>query len=161
MIRPFSVLVILFTASCAMDDKHRCGDDLLWEPESMTCVTSSDDTEDTVDSDSTTEQSMDAGAGDAGSDSGDVADSDGESGLDEPCWNDDDCASYDTKYCALNPLTPDDPGYCTFLDCQPSECPGGYQCCDCTNMDGYPVACVKDADAALLMALCNSCGELE
>jgi hypothetical protein len=137
---------ILICTACAMDDSDRCSGDLLWNRETLTCVAAPEDAG--TDSDHSNDPT------DAGLSDGSTT---GTEGLNEPCHGNQDCASFDEDYCVINPLQPDQEGYCTITDCTKGNCPDGYQCCDCTNQAGYPIACFKDADAALISAICNWC----
>ncbi len=76
------------------------------------------------------------------------------SGIGEPCADQPDCAQYEASACAVSPMTPDEPGYCTFADCDPGGCPAGYKCCDCSTSTMVPedqrgVVCLRDAMAAM------------
>jgi len=81
-----------------------------------------------------------------------------DNGLGTPCADDTDCADLEAAACALNPMAPDDPGYCTIEDCVAEDCTGDYQCCDCSAssmVDG--VFCASAEDASMVGAYGCTC----
>ncbi|MCP4600288.1 MAG: hypothetical protein GY847_07110 [Proteobacteria bacterium] len=60
------------------------------------------------------------------------------SGLGVTCRTSADCEDYEADFCITDPMNPDDPGYCTFIDCAPGGCPSGWECCDCTQSGIVP-----------------------
>ena len=129
------MLVALATATgCDIDDADRCPVGYDWSPEAKACI------EQDTDTDSDTDTGID---GDAGTDGG------GSDGLGAECFGDDDCEDFDADYCVLNPLAPDDPGYCSYAGCETSNdtCPAPYICCDCTGLGIEDTSCVTPEDA--------------
>lgn len=96
-------------------------------------------------------------SGDADTDSDGDTDSDtSQTGLGEPCEDDADCAEYEASTCTVNDYTSE--YYCTFVDCTPADCEGGYECCDCSGVAGFDaVLCLnaEEAEMASTMAGCT------
>ncbi len=138
----FTLFIItgLSTPACQIADKDRCPDYLVWSSSYKSCVPIA---EDDTDSDTTngTDSETDGGV----------------SGLGNECVDQPDCAPYDADYCAINPLTPNDPGYCTIFDCVAGDCPGDYQCCDCTEQGADAAVCMNADDAAAAIGFGCSC----
>jgi hypothetical protein len=80
-----------------------------------------------------------------------------DSGIGTECSDDTDCAGLEADLCALNPMDTEEPGYCTLVDCEPGECPGDYQCCDCEEVDPiYVIFCTHPDQVSLVeMAGCS------
>jgi len=72
----------------------------------------------------------------------------GVEGLGAPCDDSTDCAEYaEANYCAANPMSPDQGGQCTILNCTADDCPEGFQCCDCAATILAVIICIDDASA--------------
>jgi hypothetical protein len=145
-------------AGCTIDDGDRCPDGMRWNAEYASCEcpvgdgyyleTDPDDPADAeclpcVAESTSPDCDTDTDTGDTETDTPDGGD---DSGIGTTCSSSEDCADFEADYCALNPLAPEDPGYCTFENCESGECPDGYQCCDLTGL-GLTVACLTDVDA--------------
>ena len=145
-------------AGCTIDDEDRCPEGMRWTAEYASCEcpvgdgyyleTDPDDLADVtclpcVAESTSPECDTDTDTGDTETDTPDGGDG---TGLGTPCADDGDCAEFEADLCALNPLDPEAPGYCTFEDCTPGGCPEGYQCCDLSGL-GLTIACLTDADA--------------
>lgn len=153
-----AVFGALGLAGCTIDDSDRCPDGLRWSEEYASCEcpvgdgyyiqTDPDDAAEyeclpcTADS---TSPDCDTDTEPADTETDDP-DGGGDTGIGTVCEDESDCAGLEADYCALNPLAPADPGYCTFEDCAPGGCPGGYQCCDLSGL-GLTIACLTDEDA--------------
>jgi len=72
----------------------------------------------------------------------------------EACSSSDNRCGLEASYCLADPATGN--GYCTKTNCgQQSQCPAGYQCCDCSAIT-YPVLCARDEEATgALGSLCH------
>ncbi len=147
--RGYLTILVAALLGCTMADEDRC-------PPGTEYVTSGKycrDIDTGGDGDTDTDSDADADAGDAA----DGSATDGPpSGMGETCMVDDDCEGYEADYCGIDPLSGS--GICTVLDCNPGECPDGYQCCDCTQSTLVPqeVACIPD-DLAGLAATAANC----
>ncbi len=152
-------------AACTMADDDRCPPGTVYISEGKYCIDEDTGSDGDADADADADAGdadadADADAGDADADAdADAGDDGGDdgipSGLGEICTTDDDCESYESDYCAIDPTTGS--GICTTLDCAPGECPEGYQCCDCTESSLLPpkVVCIPDDQAALAGSVAN------
>ncbi len=134
----FLVPLALIVVGCTIADKDRCVAGYEWSEEFLSCLLVEEDT------DSETETESDTGDDDGGTDE----DASVEVGLGEECMGPGDCADFQADYCLTSPFAPSDPGYCTIQDCQASDCPSGWQCCDCTGLS-WVQACMDDDNATL------------
>lgn len=142
-----SALILVAVAGCDIDDADRCSEGYHYDPKGLACkVCEEDQTWDPINYNCVDDPDTDDDA-DAGDDGGPP------SGLGEPCDSDEDCAEYEASMCAVNPLTQEGV-YCTLADCTPADCPDGWQCCDCLDVDPLnSLACATDQDAAQLSSL--------
>ena len=145
------VLVLVLAVSCSIDDEDRCVDGQHWDPDALVCkLCDTDQTWDPeahecVSAGGDSDADADADA-DGGADGGDGP----PTGLGEPCDSDEDCEGYEASLCAINPLT-EEGQYCTLENCEPADCPDGWQCCDCMAVSALEsVACAKDEDVSAL-----------
>ena len=143
----FAALALGGVIGCSIDDGDRCPDGYHYDPEGLAClVCAEDETWDPVNYAcvGTSDSDSDVDAGDDGGPP---------TGLGEPCDSDEDCAEYEASMCAINPLT-EEGVYCTLEDCTPADCPEGWQCCDCLDVDPLnSLACATDEDAVPLVNL--------
>jgi len=175
--KPSSFVVLIAGASaaaCTIDDADRCVEGYVWNERFMGCECDVDggyyleaDENDVYscnecadsdthadcpqggDADTDTDTDTDADA-DAGPDGG------GGSGLGTVCSSSDDCAELEAGFCALSPLAPEEPGYCTFENCNAGECPSPYLCCDLSGL-GYGIACLDEEDTATATGFGATC----
>lgn len=118
---------------CTIADEDRCVEGYEWSQQYLSCLLVEDDDTDT--GEDTDED-----------DGGSSGDGSVELGLGEECTESTECADYTADYCIISPMAPSEPGYCTIEDCIASDCPSGWQCCDCTGL-GWVQACMDDANA--------------
>ncbi len=162
----FFAAICALAGGCGFPEDMRCPDGFMYHEESATCLSEEElaqdtETETATDTETDHGQDLDGGADgtveDTDTDTGDVFD-----GIGTPCADDAACASFNTDYCAVNPLTGE--GYCSAMDCDSGGCPDGYKCCDCTNSQSplpgvvvpQVVACLTDDDVTLVeMANCT------
>ncbi|MCU0662382.1 MAG: hypothetical protein MUC50_08675 [Myxococcota bacterium] len=146
-------LLGLVVSACTLSDDERCPSGYAFDTETKTCK-SKDCGEGFVFNEQTLLcEEIDTGPG---TDSGNDTDGEPLCGqgheLGDECDSDGDCTPC---VCFKNPLHLSDPGYCTQQDCAPGNCPGGYNCCDCTKselaqqMGLDRVACVTESDATV------------
>jgi hypothetical protein len=179
--KPLSSFVLIAgvcATACTIDDADRCVEGYVWNEQFMGCECDVDGgyyleadengvytCEECVDSDTHTDcpHSGDADTdtdadtdADAGGDSGTDTETDVGSGLGTVCGSSTDCAAFEANFCAISPLAPSDPGYCTFENCSAGECPTPYLCCDLSGL-GYGIACLNEEDTATATGFGATC----
>lgn len=97
-----------------------------------------------------------AGRSGGDGDSGSGGDAGLDSGVGAVCSSGEDCAEFDANYCAISPLSPTEPGYCTFENCSPGGCLAPYRCCDLSGL-GLAIACLNEADAQMAQSFSATC----
>ena len=167
---------------CTISDADRCPEGYVWNAQFLACecdvsggyyisVDESDtdvyscqqcadsDTHPECDTDTASDTGADTDAdtdADAGADGGADTDTTADTGLGTECTSSDECAEFEADYCAISPLAPSEPGYCTFENCTPGSCPAPYLCCDLSAL-GYGIACLNEADATTAAGFGATC----
>jgi hypothetical protein len=151
----FCTTAFLVTASCSIANDDRCPSGYFWKDDYMSCLPIVDSGTDT-DTDTDTDTGTD-GDTDTENDGGSLDDSGApKPGFGIECTDESACEDYLADYCIVSPLAPTEPGYCTVENCSASDCPDGWQCCDCTALT-WVKACMDDENAATAASLKCTC----
>jgi hypothetical protein len=127
---------------CSLSDADRCPSGFVYQKDTKVCALISDAAPAVVEDAAVATPAVDAEPAPA-SEAGVSA----TSSFGAACTGNAECASAATNFCVMLPGSPG--GYCSKAQCT-TECPTGYQCCNCPAFS--LVVCLKDADAAAASA---------
>ncbi len=151
----------LFVLGCQISDDDRCARGWVWDESVRACRAVDTDTSPVGDTGTGTasEPGDDAGDGsvDGSPDTGGT-EAETETGptFGTPCFADTECTGA-VSFCQLDIRKPGEPGICTIRDCVASDCPDGFQCCDCSHL-GQSISCLPDEgaeEAASFTCVCS------